>query len=119
MTLVTVCKVDEVKDNSLRLFNVNSVEIVVGKRKGKFFACVAHCPHKGSYLHKGWFNGDNLVCPLHNYEFNVSTGKLEKMTSWKEEHPTWIEQDPEWRKSGDLILYDVKVRNGYVLVDLP
>ncbi len=106
------------KNNSLNSFNIGTTEIVVGKRDRKLFACDAHCPHKHAYLHMGWFNGNNLVCPRHNYEFDIFTGKLMKMTSWKEGHPEWIEQNPEWRKAGDLLIYDVKVRNGYVYVDL-
>ena len=117
MTFVKVCKTSDLKDNSLKLFNIGTVEIVVGKRNGKFFACDAHCPHKHAYLYKGWFSNNNLVCPLHNYEFDIFSGKLMKMASWKEDHPTWVEQDPEWRKSGDLPVYDVQIRNGYVFVD--
>jgi 3-phenylpropionate/trans-cinnamate dioxygenase ferredoxin subunit len=118
MTLVKVCKSSEVNDDSLRLFNIENREIVVGKRNGKLFACDAHCPHRHAYLHKGWFNGNNIVCPLHNYEFDVSSGKLMKMTSWKENNPTWYEQSPEWRKSGDLPIYKIKIKNGDVYVDL-
>jgi len=118
MTFKKVCKMSDVKDNSMSLFNIDSKEIIVGKYNGKLFACDAHCPHKGAYLHRGWFNEHNIVCPRHNYEFDISSGKLAKMTSWKEKHPTWIEQHPNWRKSGDLPVYEVKVSNGYVLVDL-
>lgn len=118
MAFVKICRTSDLKDNSLRLFNIASVEIVVGKRDGKIFACDAHCPHKHSYLYKGWFNGNNLVCPLHNYEFDISTGKLMKIASWKEGHPGWIEQDPKWRESGDLPVYRVKIRSNYVYVEM-
>ena len=119
MTFVKVCKTTDLKDDSLNLFTVDGREIVVGKRKGKIFACDAHCPHRHSYLHRGWFNNNNLVCPLHNYEFDIKSGKLMKMTSWTEGQEGWIEQDPKWRESGDLPMYSVKIRNGHVYVEMP
>ena len=55
---------------------------------------------------------------MHGYEFNIFTGKLEHMKSWKKED-TWIEQNAEWRKSGNLILYTVieKDKNIYIEID--
>jgi len=119
MTFRKICKITDVKDNSMSFFNIDGVEITVGKHKGKLFACDASCPHKGAYLYRGWLDNNNIVCPRHNYEFDLSSGKLIKMKSWKENHPTWIEQNPNWRKSGDLIIYEVKVSNGHLLADLP
>lgn len=119
MTFKKVCKAPDIKDNSMSLFNLDGKEIIVGKHEGKLFACDASCPHKGAYLHHGWFNGNNIVCPRHNYEYDLLCGKLVKMTSWKEKHPTWIEQNPNWRKAGNLTIYEVQVSNYYVLVDLP
>lgn len=119
MTFTKICKTKDVKDDSMALYNMDGTEVIVGKYNGKLFACIPYCPHKGAYLHKGWFNGNNIVCPRHNYEFDICSGKLVKMTSWKENHPTWIEQNPNWRKAGNLTLYKIKISNGYVLVDLP
>ncbi|MFQ5940103.1 MAG: Rieske (2Fe-2S) protein [Nitrososphaerales archaeon] len=119
MTFRKICKITDIKNNSMSLFDVDGVEITVGKHNGKFFACNAYCPHKGAYLYRGWFNDNNIVCGRHNYEFDLSSGKLMKMTSWKKDHPTWIEQSPNWRKAGDLTIYKVKVSNGYLAVDLP
>jgi nitrite reductase/ring-hydroxylating ferredoxin subunit len=40
---------------------------------------------------RGHFNNDNIVCYMHGYEYNIFTGKLEHMRSWKKED-TWIEK---------------------------
>lgn len=58
-----------------------------------------------------------MVCYMHGYEYNVFTGKLENMKSWKKED-TWLEQNPEWRKSGDLVLYPISEKNGSIFVDV-
>ena len=112
-----VCKSSELTDNSMKVFRINNVDVLVGKLHGKLFACNNSCPHRGASLSKGEFNGNNIVCYMHKYEYNVFTGKLENMKSWKKED-TWMEQTPEWRKSGDLILYRVKENDGTIYVHL-
>jgi nitrite reductase/ring-hydroxylating ferredoxin subunit len=61
--------------------------------------------------------GNNIICWMHGYEYNVFTGKLENMKSWRKED-TWIEQSSEWRKSGDLTLYPVMEKDGTIYVSL-
>ncbi len=112
-----ICKSSELADNTMKKVTIGTVDVLVGRRNGKLFACDNTCPHKGASLSKGHFNGDNIVCHMHGYEYNVFTGKLEKMKSWKKED-TWVEQDPEWRKSGDLKLYSVSEENGTIYVSL-
>jgi nitrite reductase/ring-hydroxylating ferredoxin subunit len=112
-----VCKSADLQDNSMKVFNVNKVEVLVGRRNGRLFACNNSCPHRSASLAKGEFKGDNIVCHMHGYEFNLFTGRLENMRSWKKES-TWVEQSPEWRKSGDLILYKVREHEGAVYVSL-
>jgi nitrite reductase/ring-hydroxylating ferredoxin subunit len=41
-----------------------------------FFAIDNFCPHLGEELHKGRLNDwDEIVCPLHDYRFNLQTGE--------------------------------------------
>lgn len=114
-----LCRADEVPEEGWKVFTVeNRVDVLVGKRRGRLFAFNNSCPHRGASLSKGHFNGDNIVCYMHGYEYDVFTGKLENMKSWKKEK-TWVEQSPEWRRSGDLVLYPVKVEpDGWVYVDV-
>ena len=116
--LRAVCKSDEIPDDGWKVFTVGMVDILVGRRHGALFACNNSCPHRGASLSKGKFRGDNIRCYMHGYEYNVFTGRLEKMASWKKES-TWVEQSPEWRKSGDLELYAATEKDGMIYVDLP
>jgi hypothetical protein len=54
---------------------------------------------------------------MHGYEFNIFSGKLVNMKSWKKESQ-WMEQTPAWRQSGDLTLYPVVERENEVYVDI-
>jgi nitrite reductase/ring-hydroxylating ferredoxin subunit len=101
----------------MAVFTVEQTDVLIGRRNGKLFAFNNSCPHRGASLSKGEFNNDNIVCYMHGYEFNVFTGKLENMKSWKKEN-TWIEQSAEWRKSGDLILYTVIEKDEDIYVDI-
>ena len=113
-----VCRSAELPQEGWKVFTVGSVDVLVGKRGGRLFACNNSCPHRGASLSKGEFRGDNIVCYMHGYEYNVFSGRLERMASWKKE-ATWVEQSPEWRKSGDLVLYPVAEKDGMIYVDLP
>jgi nitrite reductase/ring-hydroxylating ferredoxin subunit len=97
------------------VFTIDSTDVLVGRKNGRLFACNNSCPHRGASLSKGHFNGDNIVCHMHGYEYDVFSGKLVNMKSWKKES-TWVEQSPEWRKSGDLVKYHVLERDGAVYV---
>jgi len=54
---------------------------------------------------------------MHGYEFNIFTGKLEHIRSWKKED-TWIEQSAEWRKSGNLTLYTVIEKDKEIYIEI-
>lgn len=114
-----LCNAQDIADNSWNVFTINNfVDVMVGFRNGKLFAFDNSCPHKGAPLSKGEFNGDRIVCHRHFYEFNIFSGKLENMPSWKKED-TWVEQNPAWRASGDLKLYHAFIKEGSIYVEIP
>jgi hypothetical protein len=55
---------------------------------------------------------------MHGYEFNVFTGKLEHIKSWKKDE-TWMEQTLEWRKSDNLTLYRIIENDKSIYVEIP
>jgi nitrite reductase/ring-hydroxylating ferredoxin subunit len=113
-----VCKSDEIRERSMRMFRVDHTDVLVGRLDGRLFACNNSCPHRGASLVKGELkDNNNIACWMHGYEYNVFTGKLENMKSWKKED-TWMEQSSEWRRSGDLILYSIMEEGGTIYVCL-
>ena len=54
---------------------------------------------------------------MHGYQYNVFTGKLENMKSWKKDE-TWIEQNEQWRYSDDLQIYKIHLRDEKILVEI-
>lgn len=104
-----ICSVSDI-ENSMTKLTVDKKDILVGRKDGKLFVCNNSCPHKGASLHKGYYKNNNIVCAMHDYEFDVDSGKLTNMKSWKKSD-TWVEQNYSWRASGDLTMYDVKIRD--------
>ncbi|MFZ0343529.1 MAG: Rieske 2Fe-2S domain-containing protein [Nitrososphaeraceae archaeon] len=112
------CNSSDIRENSMRSFYVDKTDVLVGRRNGRLFACNNSCPHRGASLSKGELKGDNIICYMHGYEFNVFTGKLVNMKSWKKESH-WMEQTDAWRESGDLIIYAVAEKDDDVYIDIP
>ena len=63
----------------------------------RLFACDNYCPHKGAILSKDKLksNENRIVCYMHYFEYNLFTGKLEKIPD------IWKNQSIGWKKSED------------------
>jgi nitrite reductase/ring-hydroxylating ferredoxin subunit len=55
----------EIGDTSVALFNV----------EGCFHALAGRCPHRGGPLGDGYVDGREVMCPLHAWTFDVTTGQ--------------------------------------------
>jgi nitrite reductase (NADH) small subunit len=61
-----------------RAFAVGKRRIAVfHTRQGQVLAVQAECPHRGGPLADGLVGGNTLICPLHSWKFDLSTGKSE------------------------------------------
>lgn len=59
-----------------RAVQVGRVPLAVFRtRQGEVFATQARCPHKAGPLADGLVGGRVLMCPLHEYNFDLATGK--------------------------------------------
>ncbi len=58
-----------------RNFTVQGFELAIFRtRNGGVFATQAQCPHKNGPLADGLVGGSFLICPLHNWKFDLRTG---------------------------------------------
>lgn len=59
-----------------RRFEIGGVGIAVFRgRTGQVYATQAECSHWAGPLADGLLGGEALICPLHNFRFNVATGE--------------------------------------------
>lgn len=58
-----------------RVYAVNDDKVAVFRaRNGNVYAVQAQCPHKGGPLADGLLGGTTLICPLHAWKFDLTTG---------------------------------------------
>lgn len=65
----------EIPKGEGRTFRVGGQRIAVfHSREGHAFATQADCPHKGGPLADGLLGGSTLICPLHEWSFDLRSG---------------------------------------------
>ena len=63
-------------ENQPRLLIVRGKRICIVKHEGKFLGVQSNCTHNGGSLTQGTINYlGEIVCPLHQYQFNLKTGR--------------------------------------------
>jgi nitrite reductase/ring-hydroxylating ferredoxin subunit len=112
-----LCDTKDIENNTVKPIKINtSKEILVGKIYDRVFACNNYCPHRGALLSKSKLkpNENRIVCYMHYFEYDLTTGKLEHIPD------IWKGQSAGWKESADLELYNIeKDIQGNVFVDVP
>ncbi|MDD1758670.1 MAG: Rieske (2Fe-2S) protein [Methanotrichaceae archaeon] len=80
--LIEVANANELMDGSTKKIKVQSREILLAKVKGKYYAVDSRCPHFGGDLSKGKLDGDIIICPKHQSEFDLKDGHVIRWTDW-------------------------------------
>jgi nitrite reductase/ring-hydroxylating ferredoxin subunit len=62
--------------NNIACVEVQGKKICIGKFQGQVFAFAYHCPHAGGFLLSAEIDqSGNLVCPMHQYKFDMKNGR--------------------------------------------
>ena len=76
---VPVCQLSELPIGLGRAFRIAGKTIAIFRtRAGQLFATDNTCPHKSGPLSEGLLSGDAVVCPLHQFRFNMTTGTCDQ-----------------------------------------
>jgi nitrite reductase (NADH) small subunit len=62
-------------------------------RDGRVFATQAECPHKRGPLADGIVGAGQLVCPLHEWRFDLATGATQNGACAIEVYPAHVDPD--------------------------
>jgi nitrite reductase (NADH) small subunit len=72
---VKLGSVDMIPKGEGRNFEVGEEKIAVfHTRTGEVFATQATCPHRNGPLADGLVGANTVICPLHTWKFDLSTG---------------------------------------------
>lgn len=71
---IDVLKTTELEDGQGTTVFVNERDIALYKYEGDFYALDNTCLHRDGKLGDGWMDGPNVICPLHQWDYDVRTG---------------------------------------------
>jgi nitrite reductase/ring-hydroxylating ferredoxin subunit len=81
-------------EDFVKMIVVNSKKICLIKTANSFYAIQNSCPHAGGILSGGWCKEGNIVCPIHRYEYNLTTGRgAEGQGDFIDVYPTELRED--------------------------
>lgn len=72
---IEVAKKSELAKGGMKAFEVNGKEIILCNFDGKIYALDRRCGHMNAPLDKGTLEGYILTCPMHDAQFDITTGK--------------------------------------------
>ena len=73
---ITVAKVDDFKDETIRSYSILGKKIGIIKREdGSFHAIEVACKHQGADLTKGAVQNYIATCHRHQWRYNLLTGE--------------------------------------------
>ncbi|MBI1893179.1 MAG: Rieske 2Fe-2S domain-containing protein [Candidatus Rokubacteria bacterium] len=67
-------RLEELWEGAAKVVRVNGTEAALFNCQGRLYAVQNLCPHEGAALSEGVVDGEEVICPLHAYRFNLRTG---------------------------------------------
>jgi nitrite reductase (NADH) small subunit len=70
-----VCRLEDLPEGRGRSLDAAGVRVALFRAGGEVVALYGHCPHSGGSLGHGWVEGNEAVCPLHQWRFKLTDGR--------------------------------------------
>ena len=75
-TNMRVCKLSDIPTNGIRDFVVESGDkVLIANFNERYYAYGGKCPHQGTCLSEGFYDGAVLTCSKHLWQWDITTGK--------------------------------------------
>ena len=98
---VEVLKTSELEDGHGTTVFVNERDIALYRYQGDFYALDNTCVHRKGKLGDGTMNGPNVICPLHQWDYDVRTGVSRyNPTEYVAVYPVKVEGDTVFVDAG-------------------
>ena len=69
---------NELQDGKMKLVTVQGTPVLLIKQQGEIFAINNRCPHMACGFSGGTLDGLVIVCPCHDWRFDLITGEYEE-----------------------------------------
>eukprot|EP00286_Rhodomonas_abbreviata_P000235 CAMPEP_0181291820 /NCGR_PEP_ID=MMETSP1101-20121128/2174_1 /TAXON_ID=46948 /ORGANISM="Rhodomonas abbreviata, Strain Caron Lab Isolate" /LENGTH=228 /DNA_ID=CAMNT_0023396243 /DNA_START=1 /DNA_END=687 /DNA_ORIENTATION=- len=141
MLFVEAVPEEEVGEGERKVVKLRNLKVVVTMKEGKYYAFNNKCPHLGLSLKRGEITASDdrhgicVTCPYHKSKFSLEEGG--KCKVWSESvlgikgteglgnaiggfvAPMAKSVNPQGEKAAPAAVYECKVEDGMVMVDLP
>ncbi len=97
-----VLQESELQNGSMKLVKVEGTPVLLVKVNGEIFAFDNRCPHMSCGFSGGSLDGFVIVCPCHEWRFDLRTGEYE-------EEKAFTLTKYEWKKKSGKIWLKVEV----------
>ena len=93
--IIRICRVDDLPVGLGRAFDVGGKRLALFlTRRGTVHAVDNTCPHRQGPLAEGMLAGNQVVCPLHAFRFDLASGECDQPgTCAVHVYPTEIRDD--------------------------
>ena len=68
----------ELEEGKMKRLSVEGTPVLFIRQQGKIFVIDNRCPHQGCGLSGGTLDGLVIVCPCHDWRFNLESGEYEE-----------------------------------------
>lgn len=93
----------DVAEGELRGYEVGERYVLVARLGERLFAIDDQCNHAGCLLSGGWIENGAVVCPCHEYTFDLASGRNVTVP----------------RLCGDQPCFPLRIVDGEIVVQLP
>jgi len=99
---VPILEEKELQEGTMKLIRVEGLPVLLIKQLGQIYAIDNRCPHMACGFSGGSIDGNIIVCPCHDWRFDLKTGEYEDDPSMKLKSYEWkIESGKIWVKFDD------------------
>ena len=101
MKKVKIAKWDDLEDRQPTHALVAKVDLVVVRLDDQVSVLYGRCLHRGALMADGFMRGDDLICGVHYWDYQVSSGVssynpkecLHKFSAWIDDGVVWVDED--------------------------
>lgn len=96
---VLVIEEKELQEGKMKLVRVQGVPVLFIKQNGKIYAIDNRCPHQACGFAGGSLDGSVIICPCHEWRFNLESGEYANQPFYKlVKYPFKVEAGKVWVK---------------------
>ena len=96
---VPVIDEKELNEGQMKAVRVEGKPVLLIRQLGKIYVIDDRCPHMGCKFSGGSLDGNVVICPCHDWRFNLETGEYEDLPSYVlKMYPFKVEAGKIWVK---------------------